>query len=76
LSRPNLVYCLVFDCKKNKHPVQADASQVKDHLWKHGFKTLLKTAKSLNLIEDYARPTRKELVEVLSNHSIIREESI
>lgn len=72
MSRPNLVYCLVFDCKKNKHPVQADASQVKGHLWKHGFKTLLKTAQSLNLIEDYARPTKTELIEFLAENSVIK----
>ncbi len=72
MSRPHLVYCLVSDCKKNKHPVQADAAQVKDHLWDHGFKTLLKTAKSLNLIEDYARPKESELVEILAENSIIR----
>jgi len=75
LSRPHLCYCPVFDCPKNRHTVHADAAQTKNHLWDHSFQTLLKTAKILNLIEDYARPKEIELVEILAEHCIIRSDS-
>jgi len=72
LSRPHLCYCLVFDCKKNTHPVKADSAQIKEHLSHHGYENLLVTAKALNLIEDYARPKGEELVEILADNSLIR----
>jgi len=52
--------------------VHADHQQIKKHIWIHGYRNLLKTAKSLNLIEEYARPKGRELVDILANRSLIR----
>ena len=52
--------------------VHADHQQIKKHIWIHGYRNLLKTAKSLKLIEEYARPKGRELVDILANHSLIR----
>jgi len=72
MSVPKDRYCPLEDCRYNRHPVKADAAQIKEHLGYHGFKNMLKTVKSLNLIEDYARPTREELLEILTNRSLLR----
>jgi len=64
----------MFDCKKNKYPVQADTAYLKEHLSHHGYENLLLTAKALGLIADYARPKGEELVEILAENSIIRSE--
>jgi len=52
--------------------VHADHQQIKKHIWIHGYRNLLKTAKSLKLIEEYARPKGRELVDILANRSLIR----
>jgi len=72
LSFPQARYCPIEDCKYNTHPVKADYTQIKKHFSFHGYNNLLKTAHSLNLIEEYARPKGGELVEILANHSLIR----
>ena len=74
MSGPNIVHCPVLDCKYNTHPVKADFAQTQRHIWKHGYGNLLKTAKSLKLIEKYARPKGEELVEILANRSLIRSD--
>ena len=70
ISQPR--YCPVPDCKYNTHSVKADFAQTQRHIWKHGYRNLLKTAKSLKLIEEYARPKGIELVDILANRSLIR----
>jgi len=72
LSFPKDRYCPLEDCKYNRHPVKADAAQIKEHLGYHGYENLLITTKALNLIEDYARPKWEELVEILADNSLIR----
>jgi len=72
MSFPQARYCPVSNCRYNTHPVKADSVQIKKHLGYHGFKNMLRTAKSLKLIEDYVRPTREELLEILTNRSLIR----
>jgi len=72
ISQPR--YCPVSDCKYNTHPVKADFAQTQRHIWKHGYRNLLETAKSLKLIEEYARPKGEELVEILANRSLIRSD--
>jgi len=76
MSFPQDRFCPFPKCKFNTHPVKADSAQTKEHLgYYHGFKNILKTVKSLNLIEEYARPTREGLLEILANHSLIRSDS-
>ena len=72
MSFPQDRFCPVENCRYNTHPVKADSAQIKEHLGYHGYKNLLKTTKSLNLIEDYARPKREEFVDLLANRSLIR----
>jgi len=72
MSFPQARYCPVSNCRYNTHPVKADSTQTKKHLLFHGYTKLLKTSRTLNLIEDFARPKREELIEILANRSLIR----
>jgi len=64
--------CQIMLCKFHKHTVDADAQQTKKHLWTHSYEELLKTARDINLVTEYARPTKTELIEYLAEMSIVR----
>jgi len=74
ITLPHL--CRLPSCKFHKHIVDADAQQTKKHLWTHSYEELLKTARDINLVQQYARPTKTELIEYLAENSVIREELI
>jgi len=65
-------HCIIPGCIRNQKTIHADAQQIKKHYWTHSYRNLLKTAKSLKLIEEYARPKGRELVDILANRSLIR----
>lgn len=65
--------CPDSNCSFNKKIVHADAQQIKKHCRSHSYKELLQTAKNLNLIQEYARPIKGELVDILSENSIVRD---
>lgn len=67
--------CPIPDCRFNNHVTKAEGWQMRQHLEEHGYKYLLKAAISLNLIEDYAQPKTKDLIKILTSHSLIRSNS-
>lgn len=68
-------HCPVPDCRFSGVVKMADYWQMKTHIEEHDYEYLLKAAKSLGLIEDYARPKKEHLVQVLTNNSLVRSES-
>jgi len=67
---PHLYQMLL--CKFHKHAVDTDAQQTKKHLWTHSYEELLKTARDINLVQGYSRPTKTELIDFLAENSVIR----
>ena len=64
--------CQLLSCKFHKRTIDADAQQTKKHLWTHSYEELLKTARDINLVQQYARPTKTELIDFLQENSVIR----
>jgi len=54
---------------------EAEGWQMRQHLEEHGYKYLLNAAISHNLIEDYAQPKTKDIIEILTAHSLIGSNS-
>ena len=75
MSCPKPRHCTIPGYKFNNHVTMADYTQMRTHIGEHDYEYLLKAAKSLNLIESYARPKREHLVEILTDNSLIRSES-
>ncbi len=68
-------HCTVPGCRFSGHVTMADYLQMRTHIEEHDYEYLLKAAKSLKLIEDYARPKTEHLVEMLTKNSLVRSES-
>jgi len=72
LSNPILRQCPYSNCAFNKKMVYADHHQIKKHLWSHSYKDLLRISRGLNLIQEYVKPIKFELVDMLSGFSKVR----
>ena len=75
MSNPILRQCPYSNCAFNKKMVHADYQQIKKHLWSHSYKDLLRISRGLNLIQEYVKPIKFELVDMLAGFSKVRSNS-